>query len=106
MAANVAFEDFDSPAVYKRSLARAQEGSTHNFVVGFGQKQAKIAFNVSAESFQELLEAEPPHDCPVRWMYAPSLSLSCRVVSFRFNHLLSNIEIYGVHICRRTLLMR
>lgn len=69
MAADTMFENFDDKATYDRSLAHAQKESTHNFVIGFGQKEARIAFDISAGSIRELLKAERPETRPVLWMY-------------------------------------
>jgi hypothetical protein len=68
------FEDFDNADVYTRSKSRALKESTRNFVVEFGKDEAQIAFDMSVEDMQSLLnaprETEPR---PVRWMYVASV---------------------------------
>ena len=81
MAAGAAFDDLDNKAVYDQSLAKVLDESTRNFVVNFGQKEAKIAFNLGVDDLKALLKSGPPPESPVRWMYASSAVLSYPAVS-------------------------
>ena len=81
MAGNTAFEDLDNKAIYDQSLAKVLDESTRNFVVDFGQKEAKIAFNLGVDDVNALLKTGPPKERPVRWMYASLAILPYPVVS-------------------------
>lgn len=66
------FEDFDKKDTYERSLERARNEKTRNFVVEFGKLEAQIAFDLNTDQVEELLdqpttEAERARP-PVRWM--------------------------------------
>jgi hypothetical protein len=62
------FADFDDEAIYNQSQLRAQEESTRNFVVEFGQGKAHIAFDLGVVDIQSVLESERAPETPVRWM--------------------------------------
>jgi hypothetical protein len=102
MASNATFADLDDKAIYDQSLVDVLSESTLNFVVDFGQQDAKIAFNVGAEEGERLLTAGLSKKRPVRWMYVFPTVLSrheaCSNLHFQ-------IEMYGLQIVRRTSLM-
>ncbi|KAI1499677.1 hypothetical protein F5X99DRAFT_272086 [Biscogniauxia marginata] len=63
------FEDFDLPEVFQKAQSRATSKNSKNFVVEFGSDHARIAFDLGAENFQELL-SEERHvaNYPIRWI--------------------------------------
>ena len=63
------FADFDDETIYGKSLARACLPTTLNFAVEFGKEEARIAFDLSANDVQTLLESSAPQGRPVRWMW-------------------------------------
>jgi hypothetical protein len=66
----VRFENFDTKATYDESLARVLDQKTRNFVIEFGRKEARIAFDLGAEDVKSLLLSASPAERPVRWMEA------------------------------------
>lgn len=60
--------DFDDEHTFRESEKRAVNGSTHNFVVQFGEKSAEIGFNYQADGIKDLLNSPAPAERPVRWM--------------------------------------
>jgi len=65
------FRDYDDPKVYEEIQAGLLDPTARNFVVEFGQNQARIALNVDCDTFKELLEDSSlprSNDRPVRWM--------------------------------------
>lgn len=71
---DVSFANFDVLATYDESLARVLDQTTRNFVVEFGRREARIAFNLGADDVKAWLASASPAQRPVRWMYAvPSL---------------------------------
>jgi hypothetical protein len=63
------FADFDDETIYGKSQARACLATTLNFAVEFGKEEARIAFDLSANDVQALLESSAPQGRPVRWMW-------------------------------------
>jgi len=62
------FLDYDDGAFYTRSQEAAHDQKTRNFMVEFGKKQAQIAFDVTLEKVQQVLERPVSQQRPVRWM--------------------------------------
>jgi hypothetical protein len=72
MANFVAFEDYDHPDVYTRAQEVAEARDARNFVVEFGPFASRIASNVKASGFEQLMSGESAVDglrMPTRWMY-------------------------------------
>ncbi|KAI0599359.1 hypothetical protein F4775DRAFT_591476 [Biscogniauxia sp. FL1348] len=63
------FEDFDLPDVFRKAQENATSRNSKNFVVEFGSDYARIAFDLGAEHFRELLnnERDTAH-YPIRWI--------------------------------------
>jgi hypothetical protein len=71
MAASDIFQDYDNQTVFDEIQKSALDPRARNFVVEFGPAQAKIAFDLNLEKFQQLVQHnDPPRDPlrPVRWM--------------------------------------
>lgn len=62
------FEDFDVREVYERTLTAASDLKAQNFVIQFGPQHARIATNLDADDFEDLLLWVNDKDCPIRWM--------------------------------------
>lgn len=80
------FADLDDETIYGKSQARACQAKTLNFAVEFGKEEARIAFDLSANDIQALLESSAPQGRPVRWIniWAPHRQLP--VVDLLGNH--------------------
>lgn len=102
MASDPTFADFDNEAIYSHSLALVLDESTRNFVVDFGQKEARIAFNLDVDTVDGLLKAGLPKERPVRWMYVVPPGMSHDQAR---SDQLCFVETYGLRIGRRTLLI-
>lgn len=65
------FEDYDDEFVYERIEKWLLGPGAHNFVVEFGQDEAKIATDLDFTKFQRLVKHNDPSrpaSRPVRWM--------------------------------------
>lgn len=65
------FEDYDDADVYGKVQGWLQSPNARNFVVEFGQNEAKIARDLDSAKFEQLIKHEdPPKSAtrPVRWM--------------------------------------
>jgi hypothetical protein len=64
------FLDFDDVVVYKQAQEKVIDHKTRNFVVEFGQKNARIAFDIDHTEFEALLPSnhESRLAMPIRWM--------------------------------------
>ena len=65
------FEDYDDADVYRKIQGWLESPTARNFVVEFGQKEAKIVRDLDAAKFEQLIKHnEPPRlpYRPVRWM--------------------------------------
>ncbi len=76
MATTDLFEDFDQEPVYDRTQKRLLHPDARNFVVEFGQHEARIAWDLDFDNFEQLLKhedqgrrAERQAKRPTRWMY-------------------------------------
>jgi hypothetical protein len=70
-ATDTIFEDYDDAEVYARIEESLLSDQARNFVVEFGQDEAKIAFNLGPTKFERLVKLDdPPRPAsrPVRWM--------------------------------------
>ena len=68
---NSFFEDYDDTAVYDKIQGWLQNPQARNFVVEFGQNEAKIAYDLDSAEFERLIKQDDPPksaDRPVRWM--------------------------------------
>jgi hypothetical protein len=61
------FIDLDDLDVYKLTEVKAGHAATRNFVVEFGLKECRIAFDLDDLAFEELLRTPNPPGS-VRWM--------------------------------------
>jgi len=67
-----AFEDYDLLDVYTRAQELAEARDAGNFVVEFGPYASRIASDVDASGFKQLMSGESAADglqMPTRWMY-------------------------------------
>ncbi|KAI1492650.1 hypothetical protein F5X96DRAFT_625501 [Biscogniauxia mediterranea] len=63
------FEDFDLPEVFRKAQENATSKNSKNFVVEFGSDHARIAFDLGAEHFLELLkDGRDTAHYPIRWI--------------------------------------
>jgi hypothetical protein len=65
------FEDYDDADVYRDVQGWLQSPKARNFVVEFGQNEAKIARDLDSNQFERLIkleERQKSSDRPVRWM--------------------------------------
>jgi hypothetical protein len=62
------FMDFDSEEAYALAADEATSPTARNFVVDFGARRARIAFNLEIEELKALLNVKPAGDYGVRWM--------------------------------------
>ncbi len=65
------FQDYDDAAVYREVRGWLESPNAHNFVLEFGQKEAKIARDLDAANFERLIKADKTlrsPNRPVRWM--------------------------------------
>jgi hypothetical protein len=70
MADPVGFKDYDDSDVFSEAQSNAVNPKTLNFVVEFGPKSARIAWDVDHTGFKKLLRPgdEQRRETPVRWM--------------------------------------
>ncbi|KAI1459394.1 hypothetical protein F4805DRAFT_79701 [Annulohypoxylon moriforme] len=66
----IAFEDFDQEEVFHKAELHVRNEESKNFVVEFGLKRARIAFDVNNDEMNELLDQNPDEhrDYPIRWI--------------------------------------
>jgi hypothetical protein len=65
------FEDYDEAKIYGKVQDWLLSPQARNFVVEFGQNEAKIACDLDSAKFEKLISHDcPPKspDRPVRWM--------------------------------------
>jgi len=62
------FVDLDDLEVYEGIATKVCNVTTKNFVVDFGKDDAKIAYDLSTQSFDEALKEERLAERPIRWM--------------------------------------
>lgn len=92
MANVVAFEDYDLLDVYKRAQEAAEAPRARNFVVEFGPFASRIASDVDASGFKQLMSDESATNSvqrPTRWMYVHCIEM--RPLSTATNRVHSNI---------------
>ncbi|KAI9741586.1 MAG: hypothetical protein M1818_004393 [Claussenomyces sp. TS43310] len=74
------FGNYDEQFIYDKAQQDALDPNSRNFVVEFGQKNARIGFNLDGESLRRLFEEtnEERVDRPVRWIniWQPHLQTS------------------------------
>lgn len=65
------FEDFDQDEAFHKAEFHVRSKESKNFIVEFGLKRARIAFDVNHDEMNELLDHNPDEhvDYPIRWMY-------------------------------------
>jgi hypothetical protein len=62
-------KDFDDSDVYKDCQKKLVDSKTRNFLLEFGQDEAKIAFDLEKDDFSQLIRKSPRDGKrPVRWM--------------------------------------
>ncbi|KAI1373624.1 hypothetical protein F4677DRAFT_428660 [Hypoxylon crocopeplum] len=65
----IAFQDFDEQEIFQKAESHVTNEGSKNFVVEFGYKRARIAFDLSSDDVKELLEQDPDEkDYPIRWV--------------------------------------
>ncbi|KAI0882717.1 uncharacterized protein GGS22DRAFT_168565 [Annulohypoxylon maeteangense] len=66
----IAFEDFDQYEVFQKAEKHVRDEESKNFVVEFGLKRARIAFDVNDDEMNQLLNQAPDdhRDYPIRWI--------------------------------------
>ncbi|KAI2466387.1 hypothetical protein F4781DRAFT_405962 [Annulohypoxylon bovei var. microspora] len=66
----IAFHDFDKDDVFQIAEAHVRNENSRNFVVEFGLKRARIAFDLGSDEVKELLDHNPDdqRDYPIRWI--------------------------------------
>jgi hypothetical protein len=65
------FKDYDHADIYRDVQGWLQSPKARNFVVEFGQNEAKIARDLDSTQFERLINHDQPQkslDRPVRWM--------------------------------------
>jgi hypothetical protein len=62
MQKNGRFADYDYEEYYLQSQEFVKDPSTSNFVVEFGSKKAKIAFDLDVDQFRDLISKERPEN--------------------------------------------
>ncbi|KAI1079455.1 hypothetical protein F5B20DRAFT_165399 [Whalleya microplaca] len=68
-SSEIPFEDFDLEDVFKKTKPHIANRNSKNFVVEFGPARARIAFNLSASHFKQLIEEERKgSEYPIRWI--------------------------------------
>ncbi|XDG10454.1 hypothetical protein ABKA04_010069 [Annulohypoxylon sp. FPYF3050] len=66
----IAFEDFDQDEAFHKAEFHVRSKESKNFIVEFGLKRARIAFDVNNDAMNELLDHNPDEhvDYPIRWI--------------------------------------
>ncbi|KAI1104169.1 hypothetical protein F4804DRAFT_308010 [Jackrogersella minutella] len=66
----IVYHDFDLEDIFHQAESHVTNENSKNFVVEFGQKRARIAFDLGLDEVEELLDQNPDDqkDYPIRWI--------------------------------------